>query len=112
MQLGQFTSSLWVAGVLSLGGIVHTSAQDAGPSRSATPDPDVGLATYAYLKQDYVDAIKGSGLPLQHNMLVASFRGFDGDFAMFQRPNTRETLYIPKSAILIISGSKPKQPIF
>ena len=112
MKFSQFTTSLWVAGVLSLGGIAHVSAQDAGPAPSATPDPDIGLPTYAYLKQEYVDAIKDSGLPLQRNMFVASFRGFDGDFAMFQRPKSRETIYIPKSAILIISGSKPKQPIY
>jgi hypothetical protein len=64
----------------------------------------------AYLKLDYVDSIKSADF-LDDNKIMGKFLGFEGDFAQFSRKDSKELIFIPKSAILYMTG-KPLHVIF
>jgi hypothetical protein len=57
------------------------------------------------LRADYVESIKSANF-LVGNMFVGGFNGFDAEFAKFSRRGSRELIYIPKSAILYMTGKE------
>ncbi len=96
---------LFLAVGIATGERQNVSAQDPSPAAPAHGS----VPTFVYLKQDYVDALKPSGI-VRDNPLTAVFLRFDNDFAVFKRPESNASIYVPKSAVLYISA-KPEPGI-
>lgn len=84
----------------------HTAfAQEPSPPAKEPVATESASGGVVYLKQEYVDSLKTTGL-LDSNKMEGVFRRFDGDFALFRRKGSREIIYIPKSAILYMTGKE------
>ena len=110
MKIKTYKSLFLTLGFIACLSCRVASAQEASPSPAQTPAvSSKSSSVFVCLKGEYVDAVKTTGVVLDTRVIATLVR-FDGDFAVFKRPESPALVYIPKSAILYISA-KPDPKI-
>jgi ABC-type amino acid transport substrate-binding protein len=97
-------TALCVAALTATAQESKRSDQPKQPAAQARTGTHLSECT-AYLKPDYAESIKPAAF-LEGNKLVGSFRGFDADFAKFTGKDSKELIFIPRSAILYMTGKQ------